>query len=97
MVIKYFSAKSNPKEEFLKALFDFNDDCDNYYLYRTIILASSVISEYKDCSIAEDIVWLISSWVVGSFNAQEKYGWIPLCIFKILLGKLYEELTKLIS
>jgi HEAT repeat protein len=65
-------AYQNQKEEFIKTLFDFQDNCDNFYWYQAIILTSNIITEYKNCSIAEGIVWLISSWAVGDFNEKDK-------------------------
>ncbi|MBD2146351.1 hypothetical protein [Sphaerospermopsis sp. FACHB-1194] len=74
-------AYQDQKEEFIKALFDFQDNCDNFYWYQSIILASHIITEYKECSLAEAIVWLISSWAVGDFNEQEqKWQDFPLYI-----------------
>ncbi|TAE59896.1 MAG: NACHT domain-containing protein [Nostocales cyanobacterium] len=74
-------AYQDQKEEFIKALFDFQDNCDNFYWYQSIILASHIITEYKECSLAEAIVWLISSWAIGDFNEQEqKWQDFPLYI-----------------
>lgn len=67
--------KSQPdkhrKEEFIKALFKFKDACYDFYRYRAVILAATVIVEYNS-SIAEDIVWQISLWAVGDFNEQKE-------------------------
>ncbi|MEH2043309.1 NACHT C-terminal alpha/beta 1 domain-containing protein [Nostoc sp.] len=65
-------ADQDQKEEFINGLFVFKDACNSFYRYQAIALASTVIIEYKDCSIAENIVWSISFWVVGCFNEQEQ-------------------------
>lgn len=64
-------ADKDRKEEFIKALFEFKDGCYDFYRYRAVILAATVIVEYNS-SIAEDIVWQISLWAVGDFNEQEE-------------------------
>jgi hypothetical protein len=59
------------KEEFTKALFEFKDGCYDFYRYRAVLLAATVIVEYNS-NIAEDIVWQISLWAVGDFNEQKE-------------------------
>jgi hypothetical protein len=44
------------KEEFIKALVDFDDNCGNYYRYRAYFLASEASAQFNDCSLADAIV-----------------------------------------
>ncbi|MEH2275927.1 MAG: NACHT domain-containing protein [Nostoc sp.] len=74
-------ADKDHKEEFIKALFEFKDGCNGFYRDQAIALAATLIIEYKDCSIAEDIVGLISLWAVGYFDEQkQKWQDFPLYI-----------------
>ena len=74
-------AYQNKKEEFIKALFNFQDNCNNFYWYQSNSLASSVITEYQECSIAESIVWRISFWILGLLSKEEdKYHEFPAYI-----------------
>ncbi|MEA5527461.1 NACHT C-terminal alpha/beta 1 domain-containing protein [Nodularia spumigena] len=74
-------AYQDKKEEFIKALFNFHDNCNNFYWYQSNSLASSVITEYQECSIAEGIVWRISFWILGLLNEEEdKYHEFPAYI-----------------
>lgn len=64
-------AYQDQKEEFIKALFNFQDNCNYFYWYQSSSLASSIITEYQECSIAESIVWRISLWILGLLNEEE--------------------------
>ena len=61
------------KEGFIKALVEFEDGCDDFYGYRAYFLAAAGIAEFKDCSLADEIVSQIVKWVFG-FN-EEKQQW----------------------
>jgi predicted NACHT family NTPase/3-methyladenine DNA glycosylase AlkC len=71
------------KEEFIKALVDFEDGCNSqsqipdwkgFYEYRAYFLAASGIGEFKDCVLADKIVAQIVKWGFGYFNS-EKHNW----------------------
>ncbi|QDL09141.1 hypothetical protein DP114_15635 [Brasilonema sennae CENA114] len=64
--------ESQKKEEFIKALVEFNDGCGQFYQYRAYFLAAMGIVEFGDCSKADDIVEQIVKWGFGYFNTQTK-------------------------
>ena len=50
------------KEQFIKALVEFEDNCNNFYKYRAYFLAATGIAEFGDCSKADEIVEQIVKW-----------------------------------
>jgi hypothetical protein len=62
------------KEEFIKALIDFDDKCGNYYRYRAYFLASEAIAQFNDCSLADAIVEQLLKWSYAYFR-QDKRDW----------------------
>lgn len=57
------------KEEFIKALVEFEDGCDiGFYKLRAYFLAAVGIAEFKDCSLADEIV---SNIVKGGFAEKQ--------------------------
>ena len=62
------------KEEFIEALIGFKGGCNDFYEYQAYFLASAGIGEFKDCSLAEEIVATIIKWGCGYFNI-EKQEW----------------------
>jgi HEAT repeat protein len=71
--------KEQEKEEFIKALVEFKDGCNSqspipdwkgFYEYRTYFLAAAGIAEFKNCSLADEIVKQIVTWSFCYFNIQ---------------------------
>jgi len=62
------------KEAFIKALVKFKVGWDKFYGYRAYFLAAAGIAEFKDCSLADEIVSQIVIWRFGYFNKQ-KQNW----------------------
>ncbi|WP_449416486.1 NACHT domain-containing protein [Phormidium nigroviride] len=63
------------KEGFIKALIEFDDGFNReFYWYRSVFVASVLIAEFKDCSLADAIVAEIVKWGFGYFNV-EKQKW----------------------
>ncbi|TAG05224.1 MAG: NACHT domain-containing protein [Oscillatoriales cyanobacterium] len=62
------------KEEFIEALVEFKDKCNDFYGYQAFFLAAAGIGEFKDCSRADEIVPTIIKWGCGYFNI-EKQEW----------------------
>ena len=71
--------KKQQKEEFIKALVEFDDGCKiqsqipdwkGFYEYRTYFLAVAGIAEFKDCALADAIVKQIVKWGFGYFDIQ---------------------------
>ncbi|MEH2416377.1 NACHT domain-containing protein [Nostoc sp.] len=54
------------KEEFIKALVEFDDGCWYFYKRRAYLLAAAGMAEFKDCSLREEIVGMIVDWSFSS-------------------------------
>ncbi len=50
------------KENFIKALIEFEDGCQDFYGYRAYFLAAICLYEFKDCKFAERIIEQIIEW-----------------------------------
>jgi HEAT repeat protein/energy-coupling factor transporter ATP-binding protein EcfA2/Fe-S-cluster formation regulator IscX/YfhJ len=50
------------KEEFIKALVEFDDGCWYFYRLRAYLLAAAGIAEFRDCSLRAEIVEQIVYW-----------------------------------
>ncbi|MCL1472339.1 HEAT repeat domain-containing protein [Argonema antarcticum] len=74
------------KEEFIKALLEFEDDCHHFYEYRAYFLAAAGIAEFKDCSFADGILAQIVHW--GFAYEVEKQKWC-----KSLLGMERKDIS----
>ncbi|MBW4495306.1 MAG: HEAT repeat domain-containing protein [Oscillatoria princeps RMCB-10] len=62
------------KEEFIKALLEFEDRCGNFYTVRGYLLAAAGVAEFKDCSRADKIVAQIVKFGFGDFD-RKKQKW----------------------
>ena len=62
------------KEEFIKALVDFDDGCGDFYRYRAYFLAAEAIAHFKECSLGDVIVGQLLKWSYVYFN-QDKQDW----------------------
>jgi HEAT repeat protein len=62
------------KEEFIKALVEFEDGCKNFYRYRAYFLAAAGIAEFGDCSWADEIVAQVVKWSFR-YSKIEKHKW----------------------
>lgn len=58
------------KEEFIKALVEFDDGCGklNFYRFRTFFIAAQAIADFPDCNFAHEIVEQIVKLGFGYFN-----------------------------
>ena len=63
------------KEEFVKALVEFEDGCGKFYWYRTYFFVGAGIAEYKNYPKADEIVAQIVKWGFGYFDS-EKQQWL---------------------
>lgn len=64
-ILQWFSRKDIPKEqkeEFVKALVDFDDGCGNFYRYRAFFLASEALAYFPECSLGDAIVKQLLDW-----------------------------------
>ncbi len=62
------------KEAFIKALVEFEEGCYFFYKLRACFLVAAGIAEFKNCSLADEIVSQIIQWGFGYFN-EEKQQW----------------------
>ncbi|WP_017715889.1 NACHT domain-containing protein [Kamptonema formosum] len=69
------------KEEFIKALVEFEDGCGDFYRYRAYFLAAAGVAEFKDCSRADEIVAQIVKWFLGDFKRNLKIKKQDLVMF----------------
>ncbi len=60
------------KEEFIEALLEFKDRCNDFYGFRAYFLAAAGIAEFKDCLRAEEIVATIIKAGYGCFNIDNQ-------------------------
>ncbi|MGC9526456.1 MAG: HEAT repeat domain-containing protein, partial [Limnospira sp.] len=60
------------KEEFIRALVEFEDGCGFFYKYRAYFLAASGIHEFQKCSQALDIVRQIIKYRFGELNCENR-------------------------
>ncbi|MCF2146499.1 NACHT domain-containing protein [Desmonostoc muscorum LEGE 12446] len=95
--------KKHQKEEFLKALVEFEDDCWNFYHYRAFFLAAAGIAEFKDCSYTDWIVEKLVEYAIEDNPASRvdevvnQAAWDTLQetnrskVIKILLKEFFKE------
>ncbi|MEG3958054.1 HEAT repeat domain-containing protein [Microcoleus sp. herbarium2] len=62
----------NRKQEFIEALLEFKDGCEDFYGCRAYFLTAAGIAEFKDCSRADEIVATIIKYGFGYFNTEKK-------------------------
>ncbi|TAF56835.1 MAG: HEAT repeat domain-containing protein [Oscillatoriales cyanobacterium] len=54
---------------------EFEDGCGEFYGYRAYFLAAAGIAEFKDCSLADEIVSQIIKWGFGYFDEEQQEWW----------------------
>lgn len=64
------SLSFNKRDEFIRILVDFRDNCEFFYSYRAFFIAANLISEFKECSLREIIISKIVEFAFGSFQAN---------------------------
>ncbi|ARV62259.1 hypothetical protein BZZ01_29780 [Nostocales cyanobacterium HT-58-2] len=69
--------ETEQKEQFIKALIKFEDNCNDLYEYRAYILAATGIAEFRDCSKADEIVEQIVKWGFSSHLVKHE-AWAVL-------------------
>jgi HEAT repeat protein len=58
------------KEGFIQALVDFADGVNDFYGYKAYFKAAVAIGEFKNCSLADELVNQIIQWGFGYFNIE---------------------------
>ena len=77
------------KEKFVKALVEFDDNCQEFYSFRAYFIAAEVITEFKKCSLSDSITEQIIIWGFGKFDiAQQEWITFPEPIQKSALAIL---------
>lgn len=85
-ILHWFGREDVPKEqkeEFIQALIDFDDGCGDFYRYRAYFLAAEALSQFKECSLGDEIVGQLLKWSYAYFR-QDKREWkiIPAPLVK---------------
>jgi hypothetical protein len=76
-ILHWFSREDvgkKQKEEFIKALIDFDDGCGDFYRYRAYFLACEALAKFPDCSLGDRIVEQLLKLSYGYFR-QDKRDW----------------------
>jgi hypothetical protein len=68
------------KEEFIKALVEFEDGCGKFYGYRAYFLAAAGIAEFGDCSCADKVIEQLIKWKFGAANAGKNNYHTPTLV-----------------
>ena len=63
------------KEEFIKALIEFEDGCGGFYRYQAYFLAAEGIAEFADCSLSKQTLEQLIKWRFGYFNSTLRRWW----------------------
>jgi len=63
------------KEEFIKALVEFEDGCKDFYKYQAYFLAAAGLAELANCSRTSVIVEQVVKWGFGYFNTEKQEWW----------------------
>ncbi|MBD2063339.1 NACHT domain-containing protein [Funiculus sociatus GB2-A5] len=73
------NVEREPKEEFIKVLLEFEDNCLKpywgFYQYRAYFLAAAGMTEFESCSRIDEIVRQIVEWTFGFFDI-DKQAWM---------------------
>lgn len=63
------------KDEFIKALIEFEDGVGNCYSYQAYFLAAAGISEFANCLLSNQIVTQLVKWRFGYFHPTQQRWW----------------------
>lgn len=61
------------KEEFIKALVEFDDGCCYFFCYQAYFLAAAGISEFVECNRTNEILRQLVSYAFGYLNEEQKW------------------------
>lgn len=84
----------DPKNTFIKALIDFEDDCQELYGYRAYFAAGEYIAEFANCDYADEIIKKIVEWAFGFFDL-EKRQWMTHYLFSDLALSIIKKTNKI--
>ncbi|BAY27765.1 hypothetical protein NIES2100_75900 [Calothrix sp. NIES-2100] len=85
------------KEEFIKLLVEFNDNCMGFYSFRAYFLAAMGIVEFKNCTQSDNIVAQLFEWSLGHSdeNPLSKAAMATLSEFDyVRLSKYIDDIEK---
>ncbi|CAD0224436.1 conserved hypothetical protein [Planktothrix agardhii] len=83
--------KKDDKENFIEALANFEDNCEDFYWHRCFFIASVLTSEFKNCSIAYLIIKQIVFWRLGYCHIEEQQEMIFINIINKYAEKFLLE------
>lgn len=66
------------KEEFIKALVEFQDGCQNFYHYQAYFIAAFGVANLEKCSYIDEILTQLFEWGFASLNVEKKKSQISL-------------------
>jgi len=72
-ILYWFSRDDIPKqqkEDFIRTLVDFDDNCGGFYRYRAYFLAAEALSYFPECSFGDAIVKQLLDWSYLYFGWQ---------------------------
>ncbi len=64
--------ENKEKERLIQALVNFDDGCRDFYEYQPYFIAAAAINEFKNCSLASQIVKQVIKWAFGDFNIEKR-------------------------
>jgi HEAT repeat protein len=63
------------KEEFIQALYNFQDGCGEFYQYRAFFLAAAGIREFKERKLSDEVIKKLIRYGFGYFD-QDQQKWL---------------------
>ncbi len=80
VILLWLGREEVEREQFIQALVEFKDGCrewlfgyEGFYEYRAYFLAAAAIAEFRECSLANQIVKQVVKWSFGeNFNSQRQ-------------------------
>jgi hypothetical protein len=76
-ILTWFSREDiakESKEDFIKALINFDDSCGGFYRYRAFCLAAEALSQFPESRFADQIISQLLKWSYNYFR-QDKRDW----------------------
>lgn len=65
------------KEGFIKELYEFEDDCDDFFGYRAFLLAAISLTEFVECSLFSEILNSLVEYCFGFLDKDKKWQRFP--------------------
>ena len=86
------------KDTFIRTLKEFEDKCGDFYTYRAYFLAVEGFAEFRDCTLASEMMRQIMRWGLGNFRDDLlEFQIFPDIIFQKLPVSIREEAKALLT